>query len=167
MKKIGSFVQRRKQDRFKVKEGAFVEFYKPGIMKLSKPRVMKSAPIINISKTGLEFQYVDQKMWSTNFKELAITMAGDDNVIRGVPFKVISDHTISKHSPAKFIRRCCLKFGRLTSSQRSFLDSFIENYTVANHATDRRSGEERRKGEDIRFSRPDMRSGDERRKKRK
>lgn len=167
MKNLEYFVQRRKQDRLKVKEGAFVEFHKPGIMKLSKPRIIKSAPIISISKTGLEFQYIDHKMWSTNFKELSITMAGDDNVIREVPFKVVSDYAISKHSRAKFIRRCGVKFGKLTSSQKSFLDSFIESHTVHDYTTDRRGGEERRKGEGIQFNGPDMRRGNERRKKRK
>ena len=103
-------------------------------------------------------------MWSTNFNELSITMKGDEKKIRKIPFKVISDYTISKHPDAKSVRRCGVKFGKLTSRQKSNLDSFIEDHTVSSYVMDRRSGQERRQEDGSQYSGPEMRSGIERRK---
>jgi len=52
-----NFAERRKYNRFKVAEGAFAKFHKPRLFKLIKPRIVKSAPIIDISLEGLAFQY--------------------------------------------------------------------------------------------------------------
>ena len=55
------FVERRKQLRVKIKEGAFVELHKPRLFNLGKPRIIKSFSIIDISVNGLAFQYADRK----------------------------------------------------------------------------------------------------------
>jgi len=122
-----SFIEQRKHHRFKVKEGAFVGFYKPRVFKLGKPRLIKSAPIIDISLEGLAFQYTDFDMWSPNFDELSISKTDDEIKIGKVPFKAISDFLASRFSDSTFIRRRGVKFGKLTPNQKNHLRRFIQN----------------------------------------
>ena len=113
-----NFAERRKYNRFKVAEGAFAKFHKPRLFKLIKPRIVKSAPIIDISLEGLAFQYTDRTMWSPNFNELSISKAAVDVKIDNVPFKTISDFLASRFSDSTLIRRCGVKFGKLTPSEK-------------------------------------------------
>jgi ribosomal protein L20 len=132
-------IEKRKHQRFKVKEGAFAEFHKPRLFKLGKSRIIKSVPIIGISYKGLTFQYTDRNMWSYNFNELSISRIADEVKIDKVPYKAVADFIISDFAKDIVLRRCIIKFGELTRSQKSQLDHFIQNYTTA----DRRSGFER------------------------
>ncbi len=125
-----NIIERRKQHRFKVKEGAFAEFHKPRFFKLGKSRMVKSAPIINISIEGLAFEYTDGDMWSPEFNELSISKTADDIQIEKVPFKAISDFLTSRPSDSMFIRRCGVKFGDLTPTQKDQLHRFIQIYAA-------------------------------------
>jgi len=122
------FVERRKQDRFKVKEGAFVEFHKPPLFQWGKPRIVKTASIIDISIDGLAFQYIDLKMLSLDFYTLSISNITGEIKINEIPFKAISDFAISRVSSSEFIRRCGIKFEKLTPNQQSQLRRLIQHY---------------------------------------
>ena len=122
------FVERRKQNRFKVKEGAFVEFYKPPLFKWGKPRIVKTASIIDISIEGLAFQYIDLKMLSFDFYELSVFKSAGEIKINKIPFKAVSDFSISRLSNSKLIRRCGIKFEKLTPYQQSQLRRLIQHY---------------------------------------
>ena len=153
-----NFVERRKHNRVIIKEGAFVEFYKPRLFKLGKPRILKSASIIDISTGGLAFQYIDRNMWSPDFFELSISKTADKIKIDEVQFKAVSDFSISRLSNSKFTRRRGVKFEKLTSTQKSQLFHLIQNQTIG----DRRSGFERRQFSYSSHS-PEQRSGKDRR----
>ena len=131
MKNRKDFVERRRWNRFKVKDGVFVEFFKPRFLNLGKPHLVKSAPIIDVSLEGLSFQYIDCNMWSPDFNELAISHSETDKIkIDKVPFKVVSDFPIARLSSSKFIRRCGIKFEKLTLNQKHRLQRFIQNHAV-------------------------------------
>lgn len=134
------FVEQRRMKRFKVKEGAFVEFHKPRLFKLGKSRIIESAPIIDISLKGLAFQYTDRNMWTPNFNALSISRIADEVKIDKVPYKAVSDFPISNVANSIFLRRCSVKFLGLAPTQKSQLNHFIQNHTIGN----RRSGSERR-----------------------
>ena len=127
------FVERRKQLRVKIKEGAFVEFHKPRLFNLGKPRIIKSFSIIDMSLNGLAFQYADRNMWSYDFNQLSIskTISKTDDKIEKVPFKAVSDFSVSRLANSRFIRRCGVKFGKLTLAQKSQLVSFIRNHAIS------------------------------------
>ena len=127
------FVERRKQLRVKIKEGAFVEFHKPRLFNLGKPRIIKSFSIIDISVKGLAFQYVDRNMWSHDFNPLSISksISKTDDKIGKVPFKAVSDFIVSRHANSILIKRCGVKFGKLTLAQKSQLVSFIRNHAIS------------------------------------
>ncbi len=127
------FVERRKHKRYKVKEGAFVEFDKPRFFKLGKPLNVRLAPLIDISRGGLGFKYVDGEMWSHDYDELTISKCHNETKIDMVPFKVCSDFIISQISDSMSMRRCGVKFGNLNSSQKAKLNSFIHTQTISDH----------------------------------
>lgn len=137
-----NFVERRKQYRFKVNEGALAEFHKPRLFRLGKSRVVKSAQILDISLEGLSFRYADRNMWPTDFNALTISVAAAEIKIGVVPFKTISDFATSRLSNSRFSRRCGVKFGELRPIQKDQLHYFIQGYT---HPTDRRTGKDRRR----------------------
>ncbi|MHC4843471.1 MAG: hypothetical protein ACYTEE_06685 [Planctomycetota bacterium] len=132
MKKRKDFVERRRWNRFKVKDGVFVEFFKPRFLNLRKPHLVKSAPITDVSLGGLSFQYIDDNMWSLNFDELDISNSETASEIKiaKMPFKAVSDSAITRLSNFMFKRRCGIKFGKLTLNQNDQLQRFIQNYAV-------------------------------------
>jgi hypothetical protein len=134
-----NFVERRKNNRFKAKKGPLVEFLKPRLFNLGKPRIVKTASIVDISKEGLSFEYVDKNMWSLDFNELYIGDSIDEIKIEKVPFKVVSDFSISRIQNSTFLRRCGVKFGELTAEQKAQLHYFILDHAISDHPIDRRT----------------------------
>ena len=125
------FIEKRKHRRFKVEKGTVVEFYKPRLFNLGKPRVFKSAPITDISMGGLAFQYIDNVIWMQQFKELSISKPSDKIQIDHLPYEVVSDFTISTLPDDRFIRRCSIKFENLAPEQKSQLDHFLQHHTAS------------------------------------
>jgi len=131
MKNKKDFLEKRRPNRFKVKDGVFVEFFKPRFLNLGKPHLVKSAPIIDVSLEGLSFQYIDRNMWSPDFNELAISHSETDEIkIDKLSFKVVSDFPVARLSNSKFIRRCSIKFEKMTLNQKHQLQRLIQNYAV-------------------------------------
>ncbi len=129
----------RKWHRFHVKEGTIVEFRKPRLFKFLKHRLVKFAPIIDISKGGLAFQYIDDRMWPDEFNTLSIKRTSEELEIDNIPIRIVSDRAISSLSGAMFIRRCGIKFDELATFQKSQINSFLSLHTL-----DRHFGKERR-----------------------
>jgi hypothetical protein len=152
------FIERRKRKRSKAKEGTLAEFHKPRLFKFGKSRIVKSAPIVDISLKGLAFQYTGRNMWSPNFNELSISRIADEVKIDKIPYQAVSDFSISNAANSIFLRRCSVKFGELTPAQKSQLANFIQNQTIS----DRRSGFERRQFSYSAHS-SELRSGKDRR----
>ncbi len=126
-------VEMRKWHRFKVKEGAVVEFKRPRLFKFLRHRVVKFAPLIDISRGGLAFQYIDDKMWPDNFNVLSIKRTSEQFEIEDIPIRIVSDRAISTLKGAMVIRRCGIKFEDLESYQKSKIDSFISLHTLDKH----------------------------------
>jgi hypothetical protein len=125
------YKEKRKHSRFKVKKGTVVEFYKPRLFNLGKPRVFKSAPIIDISLGGLAFQYIDKETWLQKVKELSVSNPSDEIQIDHLPYEVISDFMISTLPDDTFIRRCSIKFENVPPGQKFQLDNFIQYHTIS------------------------------------
>ncbi len=139
-----NFADRRKHHRFKVKEGALAEFYKPSLFKLGKPRVAKSAPLVELSAGGLTFQYISRNLWTQNLNELSISRPDNKLKIDKLPFKTVTDFSISRVENAMSLRRCGVKFEELTPTQKNQLHYFILDHTINNRPIDRRSRKNRR-----------------------
>ena len=123
------FVELRKQNRFNIREGIIVAFQKPRLFNLGRPRIVKTASIIDINKRGLSFQYISHKMWPTDFNKLLILHTTDEIEIDNVPYVVISDFKGPNFTKSKPIRKCGVKFGELTINQTMLLNNLLLNYT--------------------------------------
>jgi hypothetical protein len=115
-------VERRRHKRFRTKEGAYAV--------LSGP-VSKMGQILDISRGGLAFRYID--IGDRPKETCVLDILRDDNVFRveNVSFKIISDLDASKDFPFSTIpmRRCGGKFTGLNDKQVDDLAYLIENYT--------------------------------------
>jgi hypothetical protein len=160
-----NFAERRKHHRFKVKDGALAEFYKPSLFKLREPRIAKSAPILELSGGGLTFQYISRDLWTPNLNELSISKPDNKLKIGKLPFRTITDFSISRTENAMSLRRCGVKFEELTSTLKYQLHYFIQNHTINNRPIDRRSRKNRRHSDKSQGYALDRRKGVERRKK--
>ena len=145
-----SFIERRKQVRFKVRGGAFASI---------KSDKDKTGPIRDISGDGFAFSYIGEEGEIYGPLEVDIFYAGSGIYVQKLKAKTISDFKTDKKasSSSLAIRQCCAQFCELTDNQISLLDNFIQKYV------DRRSDKDRRQFGDPNFSGPERRSGIDRR----
>ena len=155
------FAELRKQNRFKLREGIIVAFQKPRLFNLGRPRIVKTASIIDINRRGLAFQYMSHKMWPAEFNKLSILQITDEIEIDNVPYEVVSDFKAYNFTKSKPIRKCGVKFGELTLNQTILLNHLLLSYSSMikrpgngrrifnnsqHNGVERRAGNERRNG---------------------
>jgi hypothetical protein len=114
----------RRHRRLKAKKGAVAVLC---------GRYYKIGPVIDITWGGLAFRYTydDEKNLETACR-LSIFFTGEDFYLRMVPVKIVYEIEENSETPITTprMKRCGVKFGRLTECQRPMLKQFIRNYTV-------------------------------------
>ena len=68
-------------------------------------------------------------MWPADFNKLLILHTTDEIEIDNVPYVVISDFKAPNFTKSKPIRKCGVKFGKLTINQTMLLNNLLLNYT--------------------------------------
>jgi len=116
------FVERRKHQRLKTKEGVFA------VLGTDNSRL---GQIKNISKGGLAFQYVDTGIQSKGSVEVEIFSNIHDFYLKKLPIKTIEDFELDNAVPSGSlpIRQLNIKFGEMTPFQILLLEHFLENFT--------------------------------------
>ena len=116
-------IERRKYTRFRAKDGALIE------VRSHRGRL---GEIIDISKGGLAFRYIDIGDRPKGSFELDIFLKKTGFRLEKVPAKTISDLKTRKYFPysSTKTRRQGVQFGELTRNQLSKLEDFIKNYTT-------------------------------------
>jgi hypothetical protein len=116
-------VEQRKQNRFRVREGAFA---------VLGDDISKLGQIIDICMGGLAFRYVAMGTPTDGPFKLDIFLDEKGFYLGSLPFKIISDIEIDHEIPFSSItvRRHGVQFGKLTHKQMSQLNYFIRNHTV-------------------------------------
>ena len=131
MKNKKEFVERREHERFKVKNGAIA------IIRLSNilATAQKYGQIINISRGGLAFRYIDRKGASNNPAKLDLLFIHDS--ICSAYLKYLSLKPVwasSIDSKTSFnqvkIRQQGVEFGEMMPQQESQLERFLEKCTI-------------------------------------
>lgn len=126
MNKRKAFVEHRKHKRFKVKSGAV------GVGFNSGSEYIHIGQIMNISKGGLAFHYIETNGESTEPFDLDILAALDGIYLKNVPFKNVWISPVAGR--AAFIllekKQRGVQFGEMTPHQISQLDYFLHNYTI-------------------------------------
>lgn len=117
------YVERRKYTRFRTRNGALIEL---------RSQRGKLGEIIDISKGGLAFRYIDIGERPKGSFELDIFLKEAGFRLEKVPAKTISDSGTTKYFPfsSTKTRRQGVEFGELTQKQISQLEHFIRNYTT-------------------------------------
>ena len=115
--------ERRKQKRFKSREGAFVAL---------RLRGSKLEQIIDISVSGLAFRYIDIGERPRGTFELDIFLRDKEFHLERVPAKTVSDLEFAEEFPfsATKTRRHSVQFGDLTDDQVCRLAYFIKHHTA-------------------------------------
>jgi hypothetical protein len=127
MNKRKAFVEHRKHKRFKVKSGVSTVGFNTG------SEYINIGQIMNISKTGLSFRYIETNDESTEPVELDILAALDGFYLKNVPFKTVWVSPVASHHPAFIFlekKQRGVQFGEMTPHQISHLDYFLHNYTI-------------------------------------
>ena len=115
--------ERRKYTRFRTRNGALIEV---------RSHHGKLGEIIDISKGGLAFRYIDIGDRPKGSFELDIFLKESGFRLEKVPATTISDFQATKYFPfsSTKTRRQGVEFGELTQKQISQLEHFIRNYTT-------------------------------------
>jgi hypothetical protein len=116
-------VERRKHQRFRVREGVFA---------VLGPHSNKIGTIIDISMTGLAFNYIEDTVDQQDKSfELNIFLAEDSFHLNNIRFQEITDQRAKKVPFSSInLRRRGVRFDTLTPAQTSQLGHFIRNHTV-------------------------------------
>ncbi len=116
-------VERRRQERFQVSNGAFVGL---------GPHYNNVGQIIDLSMGGLAFHYAGSKEPPRGSWKLDIFLNDGNFYLGKVPFRIISDFEIADKEPFDPIttRRSSVQFGNLTHYQKYLLGYFIQNHTI-------------------------------------
>ena len=115
-------LDRREFSRFTVHDGAYV---------LVKPSDMGVGRLVNIGMSGLAFDYVTDRAPSLEVFELEVFLTDSSFRLIDVSCQCIWDLAIYE-IPTTFLhkRRCGVQFGKLTPTQVSQLEYFIQNHTT-------------------------------------
>jgi hypothetical protein len=123
VKPLEKTVERRKDKRFLVQEGAYA---------LLKNSSSKLGQIKNISRGGLAISYiVDEDQMNESFK-VDIFISNKGYCLKDVPSKKISDLHIDNRLPFSTfsIRQARIQFNEMNPNQLLQLDNFIRDYTT-------------------------------------
>ena len=114
--------EHRKHKRFQVPKGVFA-----GV----GPYFNKVGRLRDISTDGLAFRHVGTgDMPDKSYVDIFMTES--DFYLSRLPIKIISDVEILDETPtvSTTVRRCRLRFGKLTDQQRAKLQELIESHTI-------------------------------------
>lgn len=106
--------ERRRHRRYKATAGVFAVNSKFG-------------QIIDISRGGLSFRYVERRGWPKELFEMGVLYGDDDFCLDSLAIRTISDCVVANglSSSSTIIRRCGVEFATLTPKQLRDLEYFI------------------------------------------
>jgi len=117
--------------RYKVLDGVFV---------LLKPSSNSSrlGGILDISKGGLSFKFIDTKGPGSSYSELDIFVSGYGIKVESLPFEIISDIMMEKEIPPypAVTRRLGVKFTSLSEAKKAQIYSFIQKHAIVDALPD-------------------------------
>jgi hypothetical protein len=116
-------VERRRDERFPAPQGLFAAL---------TGRHLKLGTIIDINTIGLALRYVDREKLLGGTYWMDIYMSGSHFHLGQIPVETISDLELVHGRPywPIAIRRCGVQFEKLTPTQKSKLQSLIQNHTI-------------------------------------
>lgn len=107
---------------------------------LIKSNPPKMGEIIEISRGGLSFSYIENDEELATLSELDILFAEKDFHLSRLPFKAVEDSVMIDESPfnALSMKRMTVRFEKLTAQQKNKIEHLLSHYTtgeVINHSS--------------------------------
>jgi hypothetical protein len=116
-------LERRKKPRFPADGGCLITFGNDPI---------KLWQVLDISNEGLAFRYIGGAENTDAASALDILTRDTSLCIEKLPFQVVSDLRMEAPAPKPYcLKRCSVRFGPMTDSQRTQLEVLIKGYTKA------------------------------------
>ncbi len=115
-----SLKERRKHERYFAAEGAYAAL---------SPKSSKIGQIVNISRGGLAFRYIDNDDNKNKNHETHIFLSSKHNHVSKVPIKTVADYPVHvENSFSKMkVRQRGIQFGEMNLHQLIGLDNYIAN----------------------------------------
>ena len=115
-------VERRKHPRYQVKDNAFA---------IVNPEPVRLVPILDIAMGGAGVYVNNEDQWLNKSSKLEIMVDDCSFYLANIAFDAISNCRAFPVEQSNLLngRRCSIKFGTLTPSQKSKLKYFIRNHT--------------------------------------
>jgi len=127
---MNTIFERRKHRRHHVKKGgALVDINKLHLLSFGRSKIVELGPIVDISMGGLGVLYVGKKLRPTNSNLLSIRMPKDNIKVGKLSFQVVSDHATIFLPGSGAVRKCGIKFDKLTENQNLSLKNLIQNHS--------------------------------------
>jgi len=143
---VNGMINRRIHQRYRAKSGSFALLRSTSIelnrirdmgmgeigFAVIRSRPIKMGQIINISKNGLAFEYLERQSKSIEVFKLDLLYAEDAYYLGKLLFRPIFDYAVDAEIPfdSFTIRRCGVEFGELTAQQESKLEYFLNQHTL-------------------------------------
>jgi hypothetical protein len=123
MNKTDALLEQRRHKRFRPQDGTYAILRGPG---------KKLGQVINISRGGLAFRYIDIGERPERSFELDISIEEYGFILDNLSFETLSDFSTSREFPFSStpIRRRCGQFKALNKNQLSELEYLIQNYAI-------------------------------------
>jgi hypothetical protein len=113
---------RRKEDRYRVRDGVFA-------IDINEPQ--RLGEIVDISRSGIAFRYMDGQNSFTPTTGLNIFSSTHSLFLTNFPFETISDIQIEGHPTSAInMRRHSGRFTSLSEKQQEQLDDFIDLHSL-------------------------------------
>jgi hypothetical protein len=121
----GTSWYKRLYKRYKVFDGIFV------VLKPSS-NSSRLGGMVDISKGGLSFQFIDTKESGSSYSELDIFVSGYGIKVESLSFEIISDIMMEKEIPFYPVvtRRLGVKFASLSEAKKVQIYSFIQKHAI-------------------------------------
>ncbi len=119
---INNTKNKRKFKRYKAKPGAYA---------LIRPKCGKLGQILEISRKGLSFSYIENTDNIPNNPILDILFIHNEFYIDKILFTPVFDYILPKQFPTSMLnmRKQGLRFDNLSSSDKNKINYFIKKYT--------------------------------------
>jgi hypothetical protein len=117
------FEERRKHERYKVKDG---------IVAVPHASMHLFGRIRDISMGGMTIQYFEEKEWDCEPVEIDLLLNDVDFSLDKVPIKIKFDMENHTLTPYRILheRQCGLQFGDLTELQVVLLSNYLQGYAM-------------------------------------
>lgn len=119
--------ERRRFTRYTIQSGVVVFFIKKSRFPFIKPKYIRLGPVLDISRTGLLFEYTETSENLDNFSELALFTSSGRVIVDNIPFTSVYDCKMEYLSNGDVLRKRAVMFNDLSPIQNSWVVCIIDN----------------------------------------